>query len=80
MCLTIICVYFSRDGSPVGEVTELFVTRNGWIRVQLSVHALQLAVRHARQSSKKPFECFIIATAWITEGTITEIYQTYVLC
>ena len=59
---------YSRDGSPVEECTELFVTRNSWLRVQLSVPSLLLAVRHARQSSRKPFDCFLIATAWITES------------
>ena len=67
LCLKFYC----RDGSPVGECTELFVTRNSWLRVQLSVPSLQLAVRHARQSSRKPFDCFLIATAWITESMCT---------
>ena len=67
---------YCRDGSPVGECTELLVTRNGWLRVQLSVPSLQLAVRHARQSSRKPFDCFLIATAWITESICSLVLTT----
>lgn len=81
MCTKLCC----RDGNPVGESTELFVTRNGWLRVQFSVPSLQLAVRHARQSTRKPYSCFLIATAWITKGmpvtcSLYKPFNQFIVC
>ena len=63
----------------------LLAIPTSWVCVQVSLAAVQLAVRHARQTPCKQLDCLLIGLTWITQGTLLTsppcvMFQCVVCC